>query len=269
MGKWKWSINSILREPLLHFVIAGGLLVAAHRIHVRFSMPVIEVTPEWADTLASDFEVKSGHAPGPEERKEIIREYVENEIIYREAMNQGMAEDPRVRRLMTLAQREAMEPVLPDPSDAELEAMRRSEPEAFQFPAEISFEHASFPTMEEIPDGLLETLRAGGKPTSSAALHLPDPMPKTWMPQIERLFGEEFATAVSKCKSGEWSGPFKSSNGIHFVKVLEYTPSREMPMSQVRSALVSRWTSDRKKAAVTEKVTELAREYRIILPSEP
>jgi hypothetical protein len=42
-----------------------------------------------------------------------------------------------------------------------------------------------------------------------------------------------------------------------------------MPMNQVRSALVTRWSSDRKAAAVTEKVTALAREYRIILPSEP
>jgi hypothetical protein len=42
-----------------------------------------------------------------------------------------------------------------------------------------------------------------------------------------------------------------------------------MPMSQVRSALVSRWINDRKKAAVTEKVTELAPAYRISLPQEP
>ena len=213
--------------------------------------------------------MKSGHAPSAEERKELLREYVENEILFREAMKQGMVEDPRVRRLMILVQREAIEPVVPDPSDAELEQMRKNEPEAFHFPAQIRFVHASFTTAEEIPDAQLETLRGGGKPTSSAAMHLPNPMPTTWMPQIERSFGEEFAVAISKCKPGEWNGPIKSNHGVHFVKVLEYTPSREMPMSQVRSALVSRWTSDRKKAAVTEKVTELARDYRIILPSEP
>jgi hypothetical protein len=259
----------MLREPLLHFVIAGGLLVAAHRLHARISKPVIEVTPEWADTLARDFEVKSGHAPDPTERKELVRDYVENEILYREAKKQGMVEDPRVRRLMILVQREIMEPVVPDPSDAELETMRRNEPAAFHFPAEIRFEHASFTTAAEIPAGELETLRAGGKALSPAAMRLPNPMPKTWMPQIEKMFGQDFAVEIVKCKPGEWNGPFKSSLGVHFVKVLEYTPSREMPMSQVRSALASRWTSDRKKAAVTEKVRELARDYRIIYPSEP
>ena len=89
------------------------------------------------------------------------------------------------------------------------------------------------------------------------------------MPQIEKLFGAEFAAAVSKCKPGEWRGPFESKMGVYFVRVLEYAPSREMPMSQVRSALVSRWTSERKEEAVTERVTELARDYKIILPSEP
>jgi hypothetical protein len=269
MGFWKIRLSSIMREPLLQFLIAGGLLVAAHRLYVGISRPVIEVTPEWAETLARDFEVKSGHPPDPADRKELIRDYVESEILYREAKKQGMVEDPRVRRLMLLVQREIMEPVVPDPSDAELEKMRQTEPEAFHFPAEIRFEHASFTTAAEIPDGELEALRGGGKAVSPEAMRLPNPMPKTWLPQIEKMFGKDFAAAVSKCKPGEWNGPFKSALGVHFVKVLEYTPSREMPMSQVRSALVSRWTSDRKKAAVTDKVTELARDYRIILPSEP
>jgi len=174
-----------------------------------------------------------------------------------------------VRRLMILVQREIMEPVVPDPSDAELEKMRQAEPEAFHFPAEIRFEHASFATAGEVPDGELERLRVGGKAGSPEAMRLPNPLPKTWLPQIEKQFGKEFAAELSKCKPGEWNGPIKSLLGVHFIKVLEYTPAREMPMSQVRSALVSRWTGDRKKAAVTEKVTELAREYRIILPSEP
>jgi hypothetical protein len=262
-------LRSIVREPLLLFIIAGGLLVIAQRVYVRVSRPVIEVTPEWAETLARDFEVKSGHPPNSAERRELLRDYVENEILFREARKQGMDEDPRVRRLMILVQREKMEPVVPDPSDAELEKMRQSEPEAFHFPAEISFEHASFMTAAEIPEGQLEALRAGGKLVSAAAMRLPNPLPKTWMPQIEKLFGKEFAAAISQCKPGEWSGPFKSSYGAHFVKVLEYQPSREMPMSQVRSALVSRWINDRKKAAVTEKVTELAPAYRISLPQEP
>jgi hypothetical protein len=269
MEGWKPQPASILREPLLHFLVAGGLLVAAQRLYMDISKPVIEVTPEWAETLANDFEVKSGHPPDPAERRNLIHDYVENEILYREAKKQGMVEDPRVRRLMILVQREVMEPVVPDPSDTELEAMRQKEPEAFQFPAEIRFEHASFATAGEIPDGELEALRAGQRPAATGAMRLPNPMPKTWMPQIEKMFGNEFATAVVKCKPGDWSGPFKSSLGVHFVKVLEYTPSREMPMNQVRSALVTRWSSDRKAAAVTEKVTALAREYRIILPSEP
>ena len=269
MIAWKFGIRLLLREPLVHFVIAGGLLVAAHRLYVGISRPVIEVTPEWVETLARDFEVKSGHPPDVAERKEMIRGYVENEILFREAKKLGILEDPRVRHLMIAVQRENMEPVLPDPSDAELEKMRQMEPGAFHFPAEIGFEHSSFTTVAEIPEGELERLRSGGKGVWPTAMRLPNPLPKTWMPQMEKMFGKEFAGTASRCKLGEWSGPFKSSLGVHFVKVLTYAPSREMPMNQVRSALVSRWMSDQKKAAVTAKANELTRDYRIVLPSVP
>jgi hypothetical protein len=89
------------------------------------------------------------------------------------------------------------------------------------------------------------------------------------MPQIEKMFGKDFSHAISEVKRGLWMGPIKSSMGMHFVKVLELTPSREMPMNQVRSALVSRWVADRKKAAVTDQAIELSKEYKIILPTEP
>lgn len=265
----KWRGKAILREPLVHFLIAGGLLVAAQRLYAHFSKPVIEVTSGWADTLARDYEVQTGHLPDPIERKEMIRMYVENEIIFREAKKQGLIDDPRVRNLMTLIQRESMEPVVADPTDAELEKMRQAEPEAFHFPAEISFEHESFPSEMDIPVGALERLQAGGMPMTSAAIRLPNPMPKTWMPQIEKMFGKDFSHAISEVKRGLWMGPIKSSMGMHFVKVLEYKPSCEMPMNQVRSALVSRWVADRKKAAVTDQAIELSKEYKIILPTEP
>lgn len=252
----------------MQFVVIGGLLVGAHRIYLTITRPVIEVTREWADTLARDFELKAGHPPDSDERSTLVRDYVENEILHREAKKQGMEDDPRVRNLMILAEREKLEPVVADPSDAELEKMRAEEPGAFHFPAEISFEHVSFATGAEIPESLLDRLRAGEKPPVPDGMHLPNPLPKTWMPQVGHQFGADFAAAVSNCKVGEWTGPLKSNQGVHFVKLLTYNPPREMPMEQVRPALVSRWSTNRRKAVVTEKVEKLAKGYRIILPAE-
>lgn len=258
--------RTLWREPLLHFTVAAAVLVGAQRWHQHASRPELRVTKEWLDTLARDYELKTGHRPDSAERAKLLDDYIEEEVLFREAQKSGHEEDPRVRHLLALTMREAMEPVVADPSDAELEELRAKSPETFRFPAEVSFEHASFKSTDAIPPGTLETLRGGGTAGMAAEMRLPNPLPETWIPQIGRMFGDEFAEALANCKEGEWSGPINSTRGVHFVKILKYTAPREMPMTEVRPALITKWTTDRQKAAVSGKVAELRKGYRIIVP---
>lgn len=260
--------RSLWSEPLLHFVAAAAVLVCAQRWHEKASRPELRVTKEWLDTLARDYELKVGHQPDSAERTKLLNDYIEEEILFREAQKSGHEEDPRVRHLLALTMRESMEPVVADPSDAELEELRAKNPEAFRFPAEVSFEHASFKSADLIPPGTLETLRGGGTAGMAAGMRLPNPIPETWIPQIGRMFGNDFAVALANCKEGEWSGPITSTRGVHFVKIVKYTPPREMPMAEVRPALITKWSTDRQKTAVSEKVAALRKGYRIIAPQE-
>lgn len=262
-GPW---MKSLLREPLLHFVLVAALLVGAHRIYLANSRPVVKITPEWLDTLARDFELKAGRAPDSAERVMLAHAYLEEEILFREALKAGHTDDPRVRGTLASSLREVLEPVIADPSDAELEEFRQRHPESFRYPAGVSFEHASFPKQEEIPPGLLEKLRTGNPPPSSAAMRLPNPMPMTWLPQIERMFGSDFAAALIAAKPDEWTGPLASSRGVHFVRVIRRDEAREMAMDEVRPALVAKWLEERRNAAVSEKVAGMRAAYRIELP---
>jgi hypothetical protein len=130
----------------------------------------------------------------------------------------------------------------------------------------VSFEHVSFSSAAEAPPDLLETLRKGGSVPSSAAMRLPNPMPMTWMPQIEKMFGNDFVTAINSLKPGEWNGPITSTRGVHFVKIRDFTQPRDIPMDEIRTALKTKWITGRQKAAVSEKVAEFRKGYKIILP---
>jgi hypothetical protein len=130
----------------------------------------------------------------------------------------------------------------------------------------VSFEQASFATAAEIPADMLEKLRTGTPPPQAPALHLPNPMPLTWLPQLEKNFGVEFSNAVIAAKPGEWTGPLTSSRGVHFIKVLHYEAAREMPIEDVRPALVAKWQEAQRNAAVAAKVAEMRANYRIELP---
>ncbi|MCW1925084.1 peptidylprolyl isomerase [Luteolibacter arcticus] len=259
-------MKSLLREPLLHFTLVAALLVGAHRLYSAHSRPEVTVTPEWLDSLARDFELKSGRAPNETERANLAHAWLENEILCREALKAGHTDDTRVRGLLAAIMRETLEPVIADPSDADLEAFRRQHPEPFSYPAQVSFEQATFTKEDKIPAGMLKMLRAGEPPPQAEALRLPNPMPMTWLPQLEKTFGTEFAAAVVAAKPGEWTGPLTSSRGVHFIKVVRYDAPREMPIEDVRPALVAKWLEAQRNAAVSAKVAEMRANYRIELP---
>lgn len=259
-------IRSLLCEPLLHFTLVAALLVGAHRLYSAHARPEVKVTPEWLDSLGRDFELKAGRSPEAAERTKLAHGWLENEILYREALKTGHTDDPRVRSLLAAIYREQLEPVIADPSDSDLEAFRKQHPEPFHYPAQVSFEQATFATATEISAGMLEKLRTGSPPPQAPALHLPNPMPLTWLPQLEKTFGREFANAVIAATPGEWTGPLTSSRGVHFIKVIRYEAAREMPIEDIRPALVAKWLEAQRNAAVSAKVAEMRANYRIELP---
>ncbi|HEY1121262.1 MAG TPA: peptidyl-prolyl cis-trans isomerase [Haloferula sp.] len=259
-------IHSLLREPLLHFTLAAALLVGAHRLYSAHARPEVKVSPEWVDSLVRDFEMKVGRTPDEKERTSLVHGWLENEILYREALKTGHANDPRVRSLLAAVYREELEPVIADPSDAELEAFRQQHPQPFRYPAQVSFEQATFSTPAEVPADMLEKLRAGAPPPQAPALRLPNPMPLTWLPQLEKTFGVEFSNAAVAAKQGEWTGPLTSARGVHFIKVVRYEAEREMPIVDVRPALVAKWQEAQRNAAVSAKVAGMRSNYRIELP---
>jgi len=107
-GPW-W--RRAAREPLLHFAILGALLFAVYalargRRHgdgaaAPGARPAIEVGAATIDRLADSFRRAWKREPTRDELAEMTLDYVDDEILYREALAQGLdRDDPAVRRRM-------------------------------------------------------------------------------------------------------------------------------------------------------------------------
>jgi hypothetical protein len=262
-----WKSSSLLREPLLWFFAVAALLFALSTWWKNTRPPLAEVTPEWLETVERDFERRSKRAPNPEERVKLAYQLLEEEILCQEAIRAGHLENPQIKNLLAVIQREQFQPVLADPTDEQLRAYREKNPEAYQFPAEIGFEHVSFANAAGVPPGVLDQLRAGQAVAGDPSLKLPNPLPMTWLPQLEKLFGKDFTNRLAECPQGEWTGPLTSARGVHFVKITARNAPREMSFEEVKPALASQWLKDRLAEAVSAKVAEARRNYRVKLPA--
>lgn len=257
-------ISLVLGEPLVHFFLAAALLLLGYHL---FGRPEVRVSAQLLNGLKKDYETRAGRPATEGEVERISKEYLESEILFREALRTGLVRDNQVRNLLIYTMRTSLRPILPMPSDEALEALRKKAPEAYRFPAKLSFEHISFSNAKNIPAGLLEQLRSGASPQQfGERMQLASPMPLSFTTHLEHLLGPKFMLAVEKFEVGVWSGPVASARGIHFIKIIERQPERDMPMSEIRPTLVGKWNSLRENEAISEKVAEVLQSYRVIMP---
>lgn len=259
------GVTAFLREPLLHFLVVAVLLLAAWHC---FARPEVKVSPQLLSGMRKEYEASVGRTATPQEVAKIADEYLESEILYREAIRTGLMQDNRVRGLLIHTMRTSMRPIVPPPTEEELVAFRNLTPEIYRYPAKVSFEHVSFADAQAIPAGLLEKLRSGATPQGlgDPAVRLANPLPPTFRPQLDHLFGDAFTQTLMHCEKGVWAGPYVSKRGVHFVRVISMEAEKDMPLSELRPTLIGKWTGVKEAEGISRKVQEIKKSYRVILP---
>jgi len=90
---------SVLRSPLVHFLVLGVLVfalvdrfgsIAADAFAPR---PVVALARDQIDELRRDFQRQTGRTPDASELRHIVSQAVDEELLYREALAHGLAAD--------------------------------------------------------------------------------------------------------------------------------------------------------------------------------
>jgi hypothetical protein len=90
----------LLREPLLHFLVLGGAIFAAHALISgdAAGRDSVVVTRGRIESLVGQFVVSHGRPPDPAERSDLIQAWVREEILCREAVSLGLDREDAVIR---------------------------------------------------------------------------------------------------------------------------------------------------------------------------
>jgi len=276
----------LLREPLLHFAVAGALLFGAHAVLNRGNEGgdpdrIIRVTDRelaWlAETSARQFQ----RSPSEEDLCGLIAEYVQEEMLAREARRLELdRDDTVVRRRLAQKLTFLMEDtsVLSDPPEAELRRLYDAQPERFVARTRSSFMQVYFSSDRRgertAADAAvaLERLRARQSVEVAATMGdvslMPAELSDADPSAIEAQFGPQFAQAVSALPAGDWQGPIASDFGLHLVKVNRRETAAARPFAAVRAELADEWRREREATARSTYLAELLAQYEVQAPDK-
>jgi hypothetical protein len=271
-------MRRLIREPLLHFLLAGALLFALYgTVAGDDDRPDrIVISEARVSNLAESFARVWMRPPTAEELSGLVDEYLREEVLYREAVALGLDQnDLIVRRRM----RQKMEFLNEDlasaqePTDAELQALLDAKPEIFQEPAQTSFEQVfvsrerSGSPADEQALVLLERLQGDPDPEEAASLGdatlLPRVLEQATAREVAGTFGSDFSDALANAPVGTWTGPLESSFGLHLVRITERTAAQAPGLADVRDRVAREWAAERRTEANERFYRALRNRYEV------
>ena len=270
----------LLREPLVHFLLLGGVLfVIFGRGGSDAGVADRQIVVSEADIerLAEGFSRTWHRPPAADELDAQIRDYIREEVLYRTALALGLDKDDTIiRRRLRQKMEFLFEDAVPPPQEADLRAYLQAHPEKFRTQPLISLRQVFVSqtrgaTAEADARRILAELvsAAPGAANEGDALLLGDGFSRMPLDRIAALFGDSFAQAVAQSAPGGWVGPLRSGYGLHLVLVTAVEPGKLPPFEQVRSAVEREWFAEHRAAVQAAQYQSLLAGYRVIVNKPP
>lgn len=273
--------TALWREPLLHFLSIGVLLYAAAAFRMEVSDPDrIVVDSATLEQLNELYRQQFGMPPDEQRLRELVKNYVREEALFRQGKALGLADKDIVIRRRIAQKMEFLNEggqSISDASEQQLQEFYRNHVERYRQPATVSFKSLYF-----APD---HTDNAEAKQRAITALHrlqqgdvesaegLADPLPDLMRmeavseQQVRRHFGEgELVQALFTAPTGAWSGPFHSGYGWHVVWV-ELRAEGQLPdLAKMREQVLDDWRQEQRREQGEQSLRNLLARYEIVWP---
>jgi hypothetical protein len=283
-----------LREPLLHFVLAGALLAVVFAAFRGDRSPTDERTIVVDRRELLSFLQYRANAFEPEtfgaaidamtdaEIDEVVNAYVDEEMLYREARAYGLEDSDNIIRQrmvqkMSFLLADATEASEQAVDPAELEAYFEKNRETYAIEPWVSFTHVFFDADERGAAGAREAAEAMRRQLNDTHAEFNDapaygdrfPYQVNYVERtlayVASQFGAEFVTALETLDPSptEWQGPLHSAFGEHVVLLVERVERSYPALDDVRAAVERDFVAERSAAALQQVLREIRASYRV------
>lgn len=270
----------LIREPLVHFILAAGLMFAVYTVLTAqrsVADRTIRVSTADMERMSALYASEARALPSVEDLQAMVVDHVQQQALIREARRLGLDEgdvvvDRRLAQKMTFMIADMAE--IPNPDDVTLLAWLNQYPERFEIPARISFQHIYFAdpqdtrilsTLQRLQQGSSADWRAQGDPFILQREYAD--LPRR---ELIRLFGADMADSLLSQlhQKGEWFGPVNSAYGGHLINVVGQSDSQLPDLAEIRSTVESDWRNAQARLLNAEAIADIVAKYDVTIESE-
>jgi PPIC-type PPIASE domain len=276
--------SALRREPLLQFIVLGAAVFGLFHLvdKQKAEAPArIVISSARIANLADGFARTWRRPPGKEELQGLVDDYIRDEVFYREGRAAGLDRDDviirrRVRQKMEFL---AEDISAPEPSEEQLAAYLRANPERFRTEDRLTFQQVFLSAArrgraidddsKQVANALDRAEAAVDKTALGDPFLLGEEFQAVSQSEVASLFGESFAKQISVMEQGRWQGPISSSFGQHFVYIGERISGILPPLDAVREAVRREWSNARRLEAEQKLYDSLRERYEIVVETQP
>jgi hypothetical protein len=286
--------NRILREPLLHFLLAGGVLFGIYRLTheaevdltrdktiVVDKQGLLNFLQYRSKAFETEYFTHELDAMSAEERKSLVDQYIEEEMLYRQAKALGLEQgDYVIRQRLVQKMRYLIDDLTEagaTPGDAALNDYLQKHKEIYTLEPSFTFTHVfvdssirSDAAAKQMAERLKTELNSRGAAFNDAP-QFGDRFPyhenyvERTLDYVQSHFGKDFASEIAKVtpSSTQWKGPVRSMHGYHLILLTARSDARLPELREIRTQVAEDWERDRTQAARSLGLSRLAKEYTV------
>jgi len=277
------KLTTLLREPLLHFLLIGAALFLFYNLQNEGSIDNdrIVISKAQINHLVMLWKKNRQRAPTQTELDSLIKQQVREEVMVREALAMGLDKNDGIIRRRLAQKIEFITSdlaALAEPSDTELSNYLSTHSEQFSLPAKIDFvqvfinpEKRGIKT-DDYANGLLLKLTQKRKNNDLVVLGdsrmLGQKYEQVTEHDVSRLFGKKFANKLFTLPVGSWQGPTQSGYGLHLVRIDHKTKNQLPELNAVREKVHAEWQAQQSQDMDEVFYESLRQRYEIVIENE-
>jgi hypothetical protein len=265
-GRVHVSFPAWMREPLVHFIVLGGLLFAIdHVVAGRSEDPrTIVVGAEVDSEAIEQFREVRGREPTGAELTALHQVWLDNEVLYREGLELGLDKgDDALRERVIFKALSVVDAgvKLPRIDDAQLRSWFEQHRARYDEPARFDFQEAALSgdASESAVRSFVAALEAGAPGDAQAGLRVFNARPHA---NIVQSYGEDFAKSLEQSQPGQWRA-LQTRDGWRAIRLVAATPAKPADYESLRGVVLQDWKDAMAAEQRTAAVRALARKYTI------